>query len=179
MLYSMQSFWIGFSLSNIRELVSSKSLHGSFPFSTEWYSIAKIYHSLFIHPLKEIFVAPKVRQLWINAFIFCVKFLCGQMKETDDETRLCFQKQRHHFAKVHKSKNAMVFSDSHVWMRVLDHKEGWALKNWCFWIVLEKTLESPLDCKEIKQANPKGKQPWIFIGRTDAEAETPILWPPD
>ena len=62
----------------------------------------------------------------------------------------------------------------------LDHKEGWAPKNWCFWIVvLEKTLESPLDCKEIKPFNPKGNQSWIFTGRTDAEAEAPILWPPD
>ena len=60
----------------------------------------------------------------------------------------------------------------------LDHKEGWASKNWCFWtMVLEKTLESPLDCKEIKPVNPKGNQPWMFIGRTDAKA--PILWPPD
>ena len=65
-------------------------------------------------------------------------------------------------------------------MWALDHKEGWALKNWCFWtVVLEKTLESPLDCKEIKPGNPKGNQPWLFIGRTDAEVETPILWPPD
>ena len=62
----------------------------------------------------------------------------------------------------------------------LDYKESWALKNWCFWtVVLEKTLESPLDCKEIRPVHPKGNQPWIFIGRTDAEAETPILWPPD
>ena len=62
----------------------------------------------------------------------------------------------------------------------LDHKEGWVLKNWCFWtVVLEKTLESPLDCKEIKPVHPKGNQPWIFIGRTDAEAEAPVLWPPD
>ena len=62
----------------------------------------------------------------------------------------------------------------------LDHKEGWAPKNWCFWtVVLEKTLESSLDCKEIKPVNPKGNQPWIFIGRSDAEAEAPILWPPD
>ena len=74
----------------------------------------------------------------------------------------------------------MVFPVSHVWMWELDHKESWAPKNWCFWVVaLEKTLESPLDCKEIKLVNPKGNQPWIFIGRTDAEAETPILWPPD
>ena len=72
------------------------------------------------------------------------------------------------------------FSSSHVWMWDLDHKESWAPKNWCFWTaVLEKTLESPLDCKEIKPANPKGNQSWTFIGRTDAEAETPILWPPD
>ena len=62
----------------------------------------------------------------------------------------------------------------------LDHKESWALKNWCFWtMVLEKTLKSPLDCKEIQLVHPKGNQSWIFIGRTDAEAETPILWPPD
>ena len=72
------------------------------------------------------------------------------------------------------------FSSSHVWMWELDHKEGWALKNWCFWIMLlEKTLERPLDRKEIKAARPKGNQPWIFIGRTDAEAEALILWPPD
>ena len=62
----------------------------------------------------------------------------------------------------------------------LDHKEGWVLKNWCFWtVVLEKTLENPLDYKEIKPVNPKGNQSWIFIGRTDAEAEAPILCPPD
>ena len=62
----------------------------------------------------------------------------------------------------------------------LDHKEGWALKNWCFWIVvLEKTLESPLDSKEIKPVDSKGNQPWIFIGKTDAVAEAPVLWPPD
>ena len=72
------------------------------------------------------------------------------------------------------------FSNSHVCMWELDHKEGWALKNWCFWtVVLEKTLESPLDCNEIQPVHPKGDQSWIFIGRTDAEAETPILWPPD
>ena len=62
----------------------------------------------------------------------------------------------------------------------LDHKESWALNNWCFWaVVLEKTLESPLDCKEIQPVHPKGNQSWVFIGRTDIEAETPILWPPD
>ena len=72
------------------------------------------------------------------------------------------------------------FSSSHVWMWELDYKESWAPKNWCFWtVVLEKTLESPLDCKEIQPIHPKGNESWIFIGRTDAEAETPILGPPD
>ena len=67
----------------------------------------------------------------------------------------------------------------YVWMWELDHKESWALKNWCFWtVVLEKTLESPLDCKEMQPVHPKGNQSWIFIGRTDAETDTPILWPP-
>ena len=71
------------------------------------------------------------------------------------------------------------FSSSHVCMWQLDYKESWAPKNWCFWNVLEKTLESPLDCKEIQPVYPKGDQSWIFIGKTDAEAETPVLWPPD
>ena len=72
------------------------------------------------------------------------------------------------------------FSGSHVWMWDLDHKEGWALKNWCFWtVMLEKTIESPLDSKEIKGFNPKRYQSWIVIGRTDAEAEAPLFWPPD
>ena len=74
---------------------------------------------------------------------------------------------------------AMIFPVSHVWMWELDYKESWTPKNWCFWtVVLKKTLESPLDCKEIKPVNPKGSKSWLFIGRTDAEAETPILWPP-
>ena len=74
---------------------------------------------------------------------------------------------------------AMVSSSGHVWMWELDCEESWALKNWCFWtVVLEKTLESPLDCKEIQPGYPKGDQSWVFIGRTDAEAETPVLWPP-
>ena len=72
------------------------------------------------------------------------------------------------------------FSSSYVWMWELDYKESWAPKNWCFWTaVLQKTLESPLDCKEIQPVHPKGDQSWVFIGTTDVEAETPILWPPD
>ena len=81
--------------------------------------------------------------------------------------------------KLHLVK-AMVSPYGHVWMWKLDSKESWALKNWCFLtVVLEKTLESPLDCKEIQPVGPKGDQSWVFIGRTDVEAETPILWPPD
>ena len=79
--------------------------------------------------------------------------------------------------KVHLVKAG--FSSGHVWMWELDCKESWAPKNWCFWtVVLEKTLESPLDCKEIQPVHPKGDQSWVFIGRTDVEAETPVLWPP-
>ena len=75
---------------------------------------------------------------------------------------------------------AVIFSSTHVWMWELDYKESWVPKNWCFWtVVLEKTLQSPLDCKEIQLVHPKGNRSWIFIGRTDAEVETPILWPPD
>ena len=81
--------------------------------------------------------------------------------------------------KAHLSQN-YVFSSSHVWMWEWDYKESWALKNWCFLpVVLEETLEAPLDCKEIKPVNPKGNKSWIFIGKTDIEAETPIVWPPD
>ena len=89
-------------------------------------------------------------------------------------------KQRHHLANKGPSSQSYDFSSSHVWMWELDYKESWALKNWYFWIVmLEKTLESPLDGKEIQPVHPKGDQSWVFIGRTDAEAETLILWPPD
>ena len=93
------------------------------------------------------------------------------------------KKQRHYFANKGLSSQSYGFVwmySSHVWMWELDCKESWVLKNWCFWIVvLEKTLASPLDCKEIKPVPPKGNQSWIFIGRTDAEAETSILWPLD
>ena len=81
------------------------------------------------------------------------------------------------FANKVPSNQSYGFSSSHVWMRELDYKESWVPKSWGFWtVVLEKTLESPLDCKEIKPANPKGNQSWLFIGRTDAEAKAPILW---
>ena len=88
------------------------------------------------------------------------------------------KKQRHHFADKGLYSPSYGFSSSHIWVWALDHKEVWEPKNWCFWIVVsEKTLESPLNCNEIKLVNPKGNQPWIFIGRIDAEAEALILWP--
>ena len=90
------------------------------------------------------------------------------------------KKQRHHFANKGPSSQSGGFSSSHVWMWELDYKESWAPKNGCFGtVMLEKTLESPSDWKEIQPVHPKGNQSWIFIGRTDAKAETPILWPPD
>ena len=102
-------------------------------------------------------------------------------KKSYEKPRQCIKKKRHHFADKGPYSQSYGFSSSHVWMWELDHKEGWALKNWCFQtVVLEKTLESPLDSKEIKPVvNPKENQSWIFIIRTDAEAETPILWSPD
>ena len=97
-----------------------------------------------------------------------------------DQPRQHIKKHRHYFANKGISSQSYGFSGSHVWMWELDYKESWAPKKWCFWtVVLEKTLESLLDCKEIKPVNPKGNLSWLFIGRTDAEAETPIFWPPD
>ena len=97
-------------------------------------------------------------------------------KKSCDQPRQHIKKQRHYFADKRPSSQSCGFSSSHVGMWEMDYKDSWALKNWCFWtLVLEKTLESPLDCKEIKPVNPKENQSWIFIGRTDAEAETPIL----
>ena len=101
-------------------------------------------------------------------------------KKSYNQPRHHIKKQRDYFAKKSPSSQGYDFSSGHVWMWELDHKESWTLKNWCFWtVVLEKTLESPLNCKDIQPVHPKGNQSCIFIGRTDAEAETPILWPPD
>ena len=101
------------------------------------------------------------------------------------EEKLCkprqhIKKQRHYFANKGPSSQSSGFSCNHVWTWELDSKESWTPKNWCFsTVVLEKTLESPLDCKEIQPVHPKGNQSRIFIGRNDVEAETPIHWPPD
>ena len=101
-------------------------------------------------------------------------------KKSYDQPRQHIKKQRHYFANKGPSSQNYSFSSSHVWMLELDYIESWVPKNWWFWtVVLNKTVESPLDCKEIQPVHPKGNQSWIFIGRTDAEAETPILWQPD
>ena len=100
-------------------------------------------------------------------------------KESYDQPRQHIKKQRHYFANKGPSSQGYGFPSGYVWMWELDYKESWVLKNWCFWtVVLEKTLESPLDCEEIQPVHPKGDQSWVFTGRTDVEAETPILWPP-
>ena len=101
-------------------------------------------------------------------------------KKSHDKPRHHVKKQRHYFANKGLSGQSYGFSSSHVWMWELVYKESWGPKNWCFrTVVLEKTLESSLDCKEIQPVHPKGNQSWMLIGRTDAEAETPKLWPPD
>ena len=124
--------------------------------------------------------------------------MLGPWKKTYDQPRQHVKKQRHYFANkgpmtnlhsILKSRDITKkgpsgqrygFSSSHVWMWELDYNESSVPKKWCFWtVVLEETLESPLDCREIQPVHPKGSQSWIFIGRTDVEAETQILWPPD
>ena len=101
-------------------------------------------------------------------------------KKSYDKSRLHIKKQRYCFTSKGPYNLSYGFSSSQVWMWELDYEENWVLKNWCFWtVVLEKTLESPLDCKEIQLVHPKWNQSWIVIGRTDAEAETPVPWPPD
>ena len=132
----------------------------------------------------------KKRKQWQTLFSWAPKSLqmvTAAMKSKDtcsleekfDQPRQHIKKQRHYFADKGLSSQYYVFSSSHVWMWEVDHKDGWVLKNWCVWtVVLKKTLESPLDSKEIQPVHPKGNQSWIFIGRTVAEAETPILWLP-
>ena len=115
--------------------------------------------------------APK--SLWMVTV--AVKLKDAPWKKSYDKPRQHIKKQRHHFADKGLYGQGYGFSSSHVQMWESDHKEGWVTKNWCFRIVLEKTLESRLDSKEIKPVSPKRNQPWIFIGRTDAEAQSPIL----
>ena len=117
--------------------------------------------------------APKSLQMVTAAMI--LKDACSLEEKLWPTTK----KQRRYFANKDPSSQSYGFSSSHVWMWELDCEENWAPKNWCFWtVVLEKTLESSLDCKEIQPVHPEGGKSWVFIGRTDAEAETPIRWPP-
>ena len=121
--------------------------------------------------------APKSLQMVIAAMKLKNTY---SLKEKLWQPRQHIKKQRHYFADYGLSSQSYGFSSSHIWMWESDYKESWALKDWCFWtVVLEKTLESSLDSKEIQPVNPKGNQSWIFVGMTDAEAETLILWPPD
>ena len=121
--------------------------------------------------------APKSLQMVTAAMK--LKDVCS-LEEKLWATWTAYEKAETLFVNKGPSSQGYGFSSGHVWMWELDYKESWAPKNWCFWTgVLEKTLESPLDCKEIKPVNPKGHHPWIFIGRTDAEAETIILRLPD
>ena len=106
--------------------------------------------------------------------------MLASWKKSYDQPRQHIKKQRHYFANKGLSSQSFGFSSGHVQMWELDCEEGWVPENWCFWtVVLEKTLESPLDCKEIQPVHSEGDQSWIFIRRTDVEAEIPIFWPPD
>ena len=121
------------------------------------------------------FWAPKSLQMVTAA----MKKMLAPWKKSYDQTRQHIKKQRHYFANKGPSSQSYGFSSSHVWMRGVDYKESWVLKNWCFWIVvLEKTPES-LRWQGDPTSPSWRNQSWVFIGRTDAEAETPILWPPD
>ena len=116
---------------------------------------------------------------WLTLFFGAPKIKLTPWKESYDQPRQLIKKQRHYFANKGLSSHSCGFSSSHVWMWELDHKESWALKSWCFWtVVLEKTFESLLDCKEIQPVHPKD-QSWVLIGRTNVEAETLVLWPAD
>ena len=126
--------------------------------------------------LTLFFWAPKSLQMVIAAMKLRGLLLGRQVMTNLDS----IFKSRHYFANKGQFSQGYGFSSGHVWMWELNYKEGWTPKSWCFWtVVLEKTLESPLDCKDIQPVHPKGDQSWVFIGRTDVKAETPILWPPD
>ena len=121
--------------------------------------------------------APKSH--WMVTAAMKLKDACS-LGKSNGKPRQHIKKQRHYFANKVLCSQSCGFSSGYVRMWELDNKKAWVLKNWCFWnVVLEKTLEIPLDSREIKSVNPKGNQPWIFIERTDAEAEVPIFWPPD
>ena len=120
------------------------------------------------------------REAWCAAVHGVAQSQTQLKRLSSSSSRPHIKKQRHYFVKKGLSSQGNGFSSSHVWIWESDHKEGWAPKDGCFWtVVLEKILESPSDCKDIQSVHPNGIQSWIFIGRTDVEAETSILWPPD
>ena len=136
----------------------------------------KVKCSFWLKGCKKTKNKNKTKQLGVGWDHILLITLSNAMTNLDS----ILKKQRHYFANKGSSNQSYGFYSSHVQMWELGYKESWALKNWCFWtVVLEKTLESLLDCKEIQPVNPKGNQFLTFIGRTDAETETPILWPPD
>ena len=166
----MPSFYFVPNLqSTIKELRSwhlVPSLHGKQP-GKQWTQWETLF-SWAPKSLKTVTAAMKLKDA-----------LLAPWKKSYDQPRQHIKKQRHYFADKGASSQSHGFSSRHGWMSELGHKYSWAPKC-CFWtVVLEKTLESLLECKEIKPVNPKGNQTWISIGRTDAEAETPILWPLD
>ena len=162
--------------------VSSNEVDETRTYYTEWSKPVRETPMQYFNAYRQgnsgwlfFFWVPKPLQIVIAA----MKLKDTPWKESYDQSRQHIKKQRHYFANKGLSGQGYSFSSGHVWMWELDCKESWALKNWCFWtVVLEKTLESPLDCKEIQPVHPKGVQSWVFIGRTDFEAETPIFWPP-
>ena len=131
-------------------------------------------------PVYTGFLCLERKHLLIQKLWACSLYAAYNFLQSYDQPRQHIKNQRHYFANKGLSCQCYGFSCSHVSMWELDYKESWAMKNWCFWtVVLEKTLESPSDCKAIQPVHLKGDQPWVFIGRTDVEAETPVLWPPD
>ena len=137
-------------------------------FSLVWEPSTKSRKELFKESINLVEEKKKIRMTLSMATLIMI-YVAESLREQKNVWKILFVTIK-----------AMVFSSSLVWLWELDHKEDWAPKNWCFHtVVLVKTLESPLDSKEIKPGYPKGNQPWIVIGRTDAEAEAPILWPPD
>ena len=161
----------------------------------EFLSAACLFHKLYLHfPFCNLYLnlwmiiayiteTSKIKVvrffLWFWSKLFFINSICQLGNVFEGKQKVVAWTLSNLLSRYYMSSQGYGFSSGHVWMWELDCEESWELKNWCFWtMVLEKTLESPLDCKEIQPVHPKGDQSWVFIGRTEAEAETPILWPP-
>ena len=137
---------------------------------TSWQKMGKQWNTLF-------WGAPNHCGCWLQPWN---KKMLTPWKKSYNQLRQYIKRQRHYFTNKGLSSQGYDFPSSHVLVWELEYKESWKLKNWCFWTVMfEKTPENPLDCNKIQSVHPKGNQSWLFIGRTDFEAETPIFWPPD